>query len=120
MPIEKRTRKEYTETLNNLTDIFDISASNVAGEPPYYLALPPTYNVTWWRTQRFRNGSLSPDKNRNYTEFTDSLNDAEIVSRPPSPQSIQVSYKFTILSFLSAILESEVPSIFEPSCYYLS
>ena len=68
-----------------------ISAVNDGGKFSNSLALPPNFSATWWKTRRFRNGSLSSKTKSNYAEFAMRFFNARVISYPSSPHSIEVS-----------------------------
>ena len=68
------------------------SASNEQDEY-YSLALPPVYNVTWWKTPRNRNGMLSNDlENYTATALLPFPGVPMIVPGTDLPYSIKVSF----------------------------
>ena len=82
------------------TSMFNVFvlASNKNDGLTFKLALPPKYKATWWRTQRYENGTLgnktrfSSPMFRNYTQFIENSYLAQIITYSGSPQSIQVIY----------------------------
>ena len=101
---------------------FYLLASRSGNQSTYKLALPPTYSVTWWRSQRFKNGSISrrlrsvnkerPNR-RNYTEFATDFLQADLIELSHSPQTIQVRKMMMMISlFLSFCREKVTEALY--------